>query len=824
MTHRTGLTAEMLRSGTPRRTRRYWAGASPLAVAAAALFAAGAAHGADAESETEAKADAAQADQAAQAQQQAEEEATRLEEIVVTGTKRGAQRIQDVPETIQAIGSGQIEDLLATDFTDLAGQVPSLQFQDLGPGDKEFIIRGINSDATATVGVYYGESVITARNKQDGGGRQALFEMHDLDRIEVLKGPRGTTFGAGSMSGTIRFIPNRPDPTAWDFDAEVEISDTNNGGGNQRANGMINVPVVEDELAVRAVGWITRESGFVDNVRLGNENINSNDVDGGRFALRWTPIPELDINASVTLQNRDVGGSSRFSPRFQQNYRGNLEMFGFDTPELGDLTNDDFNVSDWDEDMTLYSLVAEYDAGWGEFLATSNFFNRDITFRFDSTPVLLNFADALNFPILGTPAVTRQPQGRDVWTNEFRFNSDFDGPVNFMVGAFVSREDKEFDVEVLAVDDKGEPIGPFNPEGDFFIDEMNGVPFEEREAAIFGRTKSDDLDKEAIFGEVTVDITERLQLVGGVRLFQWDITSAGADTKPFLGFGGGATLIDVSTGTDTAQFRANVSYDVSEDHLVYFTAAEGFRVGGTNDNAINPTGAPIPVGFEPDNLWNYEIGWKTSWFDDRLILNGAAYLIFWDDLQVSSIDPSGAFPFIDNAGEARVDGFEFSLTARPMRGLELRLGGSFQDARITEDQPLADPNSPTFDPNAGRKGDEIPNVPDLQGFFSAQYQYPIAAELGGFQNLDGVFRVDVSYRGETDTEFRETSPFNVDLDSYALVNLKAGIQSEHWRFSVFGRNVTDQRAEVDAINTTQDPLGRITARPATYGLNVAYDF
>ncbi len=727
-----------------------------------------------------------------------------IEEITVTATKRGAQRVQDVPGAIQAITGSAIKDTMAVEFSDLAGLVPSLQFQDLGPGDKEYIIRGVNSSGTATVGVYYDEAVITARNKQDGGGRQADIELHDLARIEVLKGPQGTLYGASSMSGTIRFIPNEPDPTAIDFSVAGEVSGTKKGGTNFRTNAMFNMPIVENKLALRAVGWITDESGFIDNVRLNQKNINTNNVEGIRLALRWLPTEKLEFGASALIQNRKVGGSSRFSTEYQPGYRQNLDTYGFGAPELGELTNQDFTVNDWDESLELYGLKGQYDVGVGTISATSNFFKRDIDFRFDSTPIVLFF---------GAPAkaLTFEPQSREVWSHELRFASDLRGPVNFVIGGFASSEDKSFVNEVSAVNDLGRPVGPFDITKDFFIDGPEN-------AAIFGRIKDDKLKQQAIFGEITWDVTEKLALNFGGRYFNYSIKSSGLETKPFVGFNTSTRALNISSGSDSFQIKGNASYQVTDDHLVYFTASEGFRVGGTNDAAINPTGAPVPEGFDPDNLWNYEIGWKGAFLDNRVVFNTAGYIILWNDIQVEGFDPSGAFPIITNAGKAKIEGIELDLTLRPAAGLDFTFGGSWQHARITEDQPLANPSSPGFDPNAGLKGDRLPNVPKFQGFASSQYRWAVTSDF------DGLFRIDISHRGGTTTELRRTSPFNVPLKSYTLVNLKAGIENDHWDLFVYAKNLFDTRAQIDAINTAQDPLSRITVRPLTIGARAGYRF
>ncbi len=725
-----------------------------------------------------------------------------IEVIEVTASKRGAQLVQDVPMSVQAIGGEEIRDIGALEFSDLAGQIPSLQIQDLGPGDREYIIRGVNSDATATVGVYYDEAVITARNKQDGGGRQADIELHDLARIEVLKGPQGTLYGASSMSGTIRFIPNAPDPGAFDFDSTGRISGTRFGGADYHWDGMVNIPVVQDRLALRAVGWITDESGFIDNVRLGRRNVNGNNVEGGRFAARLLAGEDFEITASAVIQHRRVGDTSRFMPFYDPTYLANLQTFGFATPALGDLTSQDFTINDWNEDLQLYGVKAQYRTDFGTFFATTNYFDRKIDFRFDSTPILLFF---------GVPAtaLTFEPQKREVWSGEVRFASDLDGPVNFVVGGFVSAENKDFEVQVLASGPNGLPIGPWDPTKDFFLD---GPP----NAAIFGRVKSDDLNQQALFGEATWQVLPDLSVTVGGRLFHYRITSLGRQTKPFVGFADDARSIDLTTKADNFQFKGNVAWKASDDVLVYFTAAEGFRVGGTNDAAINPTGIDVPEGFDPDNLWNYEIGWKSTLLGGRLVLNAAGYVIVWKNMQVSGLDPSGAFPIIVNAGRARIDGFEFEMRARPARGLDVTFGGSVQNARLRQDMPLSDPAAPGFDPNAGLKGDGIPNVPDFQAVAVLRYARPLT------RTLDGSFRLDWTWRGAVDTQFRPSSPFNVHLRGYSLVNLKLGIENDHWELALFARNLFDKRAQVDAISSFQDPLAFITVRPRTLGGRLVY--
>ncbi len=462
-----------------------------------------------------------------------------LEEIVVTATKRGAQSLQSVPVSIQAFTSNDINDRLAVEFSDLAGQVPSLTYQDLGPGDKEYVIRGVNSTGIATVGVYYDEAEITGRNQQDGGGRQAEFELHDLERVEILKGPQGTLYGASSMSGTIRFVPNQPNLEKLEGRLEGDISTTRYGAENYRANGMLNFPIVDGKLAVRAVGWITDDSGYIDQPRLNRNNINTNNVQGGRLALRWKPTDMLDITLSAVIQKRDVGGSSRFTPKMQGLARSNLSQFPDIVNEFGgvlavqgDLINQDFTRNEWNEKIQLYSAKAEYTFDKGSFLAAANYYKRNIDFNIDSSWIIFNFG-VLFFPAVASPAVTMEPQNRDVFSTELRYASKFDGPVNFVVGGFLSREKKDFQVQVVTTNNLGLPDAAFRVDQDYLLpptDPGYGP-------AVIGRYKNDKVHQEAVYGELTFDATERLSFTGGLRYFHWKSHTTAQETKPFGGFG-----------------------------------------------------------------------------------------------------------------------------------------------------------------------------------------------------------------------------------------------------------------------------------------------
>lgn len=725
-------------------------------------------------------------------------EQTALEEVVVTATKRGEQRLQDIPVAVQALNANQIRSQVATELSELAPQISSLVVQDLGPGDREYIIRGVNSTATATVGVYYDEAVITARSKQDGGGRQADIELHDLARVEVLKGPQGTLYGASSMSGTVRYIPNRPDTQQFEANIGGTLSTTEDGGDNFQVNGMLNLPVIKDVLALRAVGWTTDEDGFIDNTLLGNKDINDNQVDGGKLAFEWAANDQLLVSGFALRQDREVGGTSRQMPVLQQTFAENQAAFagalaasGFGMPAAEERTVQSYTITDWDEELELYSGKFEWTHAKGNLLGAISKFERAVDFNFDSTPILLSFG-------VPVPAITAQPQKREVTNAELRWSSNFDGPVQLLLGGFVSEEDKDFVTQVIASGPDGRPLAAFEP----------GDP-----NSIFGRSKSDTVEQQAVFSEVEYRLNEHWTVLAGARWYSFDIDSENQELQPF---GGTPSEVPTEFSVDDDQVtgKFNITYTINDGALVYATWSQGYRPGGTNDVAFIPPGTPVPpAGFGPDELDNWELGWKLTLLDNRVTVNGAVYYIDWQDIQVSSFDANSPFEVVRNEGEAEVTGIEFDIQARPMPGLDLSLAASFQEAEYASEIPGSSPESPF-----ARDGQSIPNVPDFQLGASAQYRWTVAG------TMEASARLAYSYMDDRLTQPNDPVA-NVPLDSFSLLSARLGLESDTWNVALFGKNLLDEdNAAVDGINTNQDPRAIITARPRTIGLQFQYRF
>jgi iron complex outermembrane recepter protein len=729
-----------------------------------------------------------------------------LQEVLVTATKTGAQKVLDVPNSIQAISSDTLQKQGSSGIMDVAGQIVGLAIEDLGPGDRKYIIRGISSTGESTTGVFYDEAVISGSNANDGGGFEPDIRLYDVDHIEVLRGPQGTLYGAGSMSGTIRFVTKKPDLSSVDGYADGEYSSTDHASGNWNINGALNLPIVNDQLALRMVGWSVYDSGYIDQVRIGTvglvPGVNDDQVGGGRLSLRYKPLENLTFDASMTSQTERSDGPSLYTPSGVTSW-GDPAVPSLKPIPGCDLCNTDVARSPWGDILRVFSLTGEYQASFGTFTGTTNQYDRKLDFALDSTPILVGFG----IPI---EAETYEPQTRDVNSSELRFASTFNSPVNFVVGAFRQHESSDLTVMVVKTNGLGFANGPFETSNsDDALSNPNGNTF-------FGRADHREITQNAGFGEATWKATDQLTFLAGVRYFTESLSGVQAQLHPFGGFPAGSSSVaptpDVPQSYSRVTPKFNASYKFNDQVLMYATAAEGFRGGGLN--AQSEPFEPIPGSFAPDWLWNYELGAKGRLFDGGLDYQADVYTLRWSNIQVNETTPTGGFNYTGNAGDAKVNGVELELDAHPMRYLKVMFSGSYTDAYLTRGvtESAFDAN-----PTLGLTGEHVPEVPKYQLYFGGDYTAPISG------NVTGTLAADVTYRSSEDSYF-ESNTYNVPLRSYTLLGVRASITSGPWTVMLFGKNLTDNRAQISAVNNTVTPLSLITIQPRTIGINVSRKF
>jgi outer membrane receptor protein involved in Fe transport len=459
--------------------------------------------------------------------------------------------------------------------------------------------------------------------------------------------------------------------------------------------------------------------------------------------------------------------------------------------------------SPWSDNLVVFGSTITYDTGSGTVTGTANEYNRSTGFTFDSTPILVSY----DVPV---PAETFEPRDRKVTSSEIRYASAFDSPVNFVAGVYREHDHQFLTVDVIATNGFGLPIGAFcsAPSCDALLYPGTGTTF-------FGRTDERWTTSYAGFGEATWKITDAWTAVAGIRYFTESLSGVQLQTHPFGGFAPSATLVPLPDPNETfnkVTWKGNLSYKFSESLLGYGTVSTGFRSGGVN--AVSEPFEPIPKSYSPDSLINFEVGAKGRLANGLFDYQADVYFIRWSDIQVQDTTPDAAFVYQGNAGEAHVKGVEFEFTAHPIPYLTASFAGSYQDAYLVQGASAA---VYAYNPTLGLTGDAIPNVPKVQLDLGLNYRAPLG------NGWDGMVATDVTYRDAVNSYFASNS-FNIPLAPYTLVGLRLGVIEGPWSVTAFAHNLTNKRAQVSAINSTQDPDALLTVQPRTIGLTATRKF
>jgi len=714
-------------------------------------------------------------------------------EIVVTARKR-EENIQDVPMAISALDTLQLEHAGVNDFESYARMLPGLSYVDAGISKKKLAIRGLSDGAAfdpliqSAVAVYLDEMPFTSSVTIPD------IHMFDMERLEVLRGPQGTLYGAGSLGGTLRLITNKPQLGRFEAKIDATASSTSNGDPSYALNGAFNIPL-GDTAALRLVGYTKEDGGFIDNVRLGVDNWNKVKTDGGRFMFRWEPNDTFGLTASATLQRSDIEGKAWYAPS-----QGDLKI--------------DVPVPEGVEDrLNVYNLTLQFDLGWAELSSISSYYDgqNDFTFEFsENIEVILGPLYALSGLEPVSPYYWNQ--SFSTFIQELHLVSQDEGRFHWTTGLFYAKNDEPYD-QIVAVENLSTLLSPLIPPA--FLEP--GGPFYVGDDLIFYGKPQHEVQQIAAFGEAGYDIADRWTVIVGARWFQIEVNdedwSVGVQNI-ITGVGDPANkgyFSDSSTTSyDSVNPKLGLDFRVSDEVLLYASASKGFRIGGVNSSLSSSTGAPAAFG--SDSLWAYELGFKTTLAGNRAILNGAVYYNDWDDIQTKLILPNG-FGYRDNAGKAGVLGLELETDWMATRTLTLSAYVDIRQAELKED--FVDSASGNI---LGAKGDRLIGVPERSLGFAGQYNKPLSS------NLNFSTRLDYQYVGDSYMFYQIAATEADKLGDYGVVNLRVGLllASQGLEFTIFGNNLTDERA----ITTTSNIVDyRIyTIRPLTVGLNVRYFF
>ena len=727
-----------------------------------------------------------------------------LEEVVVTAEKI-AQSVDKAPITVTVFDQAKLQEMGAQSFVDYAASVPALSFQSLAPGRQRVLLRGV-SDGVGTglrgstqnvTGIYIDDMVVSNNSTAPD------LNLFDVERVEVLKGPQGTLYGDGSVGGLLRVITNKADATRTAGLVEVSGGSVSEGGEDYSVNGMFNLPLVQDTLALRLTGQYRNVSGFIDDVRSGQEDVNDLEQTGGRFSLRWQPQENLAITASMLYQKTELGSSNDYNAF------------------AGELNRNSIFLEPQQTTFKLSNLTLDWDLGAASLLSSSSYAIFDNQDKSDFTDFLSTAIDAnFGFPGVMLPSHAVQTHHAKTFSQEFRLISPSDQRVTWLGGLYYYRMDEvnsELDVSDRLYDWLNDNLG-FDVVGTpFDVGPGPDIAFRDLDA-------HDQRRQFAAFGEATYHFDERITATFGARWFRYEQSST--DNAGGI-FNGTPVLHDEKETSDHSQvFRFRVADQVTDDALLYALASQGYRTGGLNP--LNPLAPPdLPQAFDPDKLWNYEIGWKTRWFDRRVKFDGAIFYIDWKDEQIQVSLPGG-FTTITNAGKTTIKGIEIDFSVSPLDGLELGVGGSYIDAKLARDL-IQNPDDPPADQILiGKSDDQLTGVPTEQGSVYAQWTFPLTS------TVMATVRGDLQYVGETSRYFEHDVRVPAPADEfssygdYSLVNLRAGAEWNGFTVTVFAKNLTDERAVLfrglqgTSITPTRDDI--YVAQPRTIGVTISKAF
>ncbi|MBO9708557.1 MAG: TonB-dependent receptor [Caulobacter sp.] len=697
-----------------------------------------------------------------------------VEEIVVTALKRST-TLQTTPMAISAVTGDSLEKLGATGLSDYFRQVPGVNLTQGQLGQSRVTIRGVQGAGEATTGLYYDETPVTGPSgtQQDPGNNAADLNLFDVERVEVLRGPQGTLYGGGSMGGTLRVIYNKP--SSQDFSAAIEgqASDTKGGSSGSYLKAMGNIPLIQGKLAARIVAYTEDRPGYIDNVKLKAKDVNDSRSTGYRAMLGLTPTDDTSLLLTKVHQKTSAD-----------------DMQGW-YKAVGDYATDAVTKLPLNTEMDLTSLTGKWSSPIGEVTAVSSYYRYDMLRSADFTPQYKPYVGNA-YGVIGY-----QPANLQSWNHELRLSSKGEGQLQWTVGGYIELRKDHIDSNTI------------------LTDTATGLPYSPTRY-VQARYINTNLKQTAEFGELTYspDQIQGLSLTVGARHYDYTKTTSGAGTQRNMLTGAPPAAYSQRTAEASGWvYKFNASYKINPAAMVYATAAEGFRPGGANN--IPGLNSRLVV-YDPDSLWNYEAGVKTTWLGGRLTANAAVYRIDWKNRQTSALTADGLYSFITNSGDARIQGIEFEVAARPITGLSLTASLGYTDAKLTEDQGNADI---LVDGSSGKKGDKLTSVPDWTASASAQYVWPLR-----FEGLNGLVRADYAYTGDMSSAFRPTYVYYDKFGSFSTINLRAGVEADDWGVYAFVTNLTNAEGIMNKNSNVgyQDLLYGLT--PRTIGVNARRKF
>ena len=856
-----------------------------------------------------------------------------IEEITVSAERRDMS-VQKVPSTIQAFSGQELEDLNVTTFDDLLKLTPNVTFGNNGPGQGEITMRGLSNgfrgnQSSGTIANFPNVALYLDDQSVSFPARNLDIYAVDLNRIEVLEGPQGTLFGGGAEAGAVRYITNKPNLSQFEGKAEASYGTTSEGAANSSANAMINIPIINDKLAVRVVIYDEHQGGYIDNVP---STFTRSNEDLGNHYFGITPTGGLCPNglpagaagfcalptASAPQANNYQVAGKDFNPTDYQGIRAQaLYQFnddwnilvaqsfmdldakglsaeypvGSEFQPLGALqvtsyaptyNRDKASLTSWTINGKIGDIKAVYTGGYtlrhiNEQMDYTNYSRTTVGMYYQCTGGSTGWGTAA--PQCFSPVAYWDDKIRGTHlSHELRFSSPDDWRLRFIAGAFYE-DYKIYDV----MNFKYKTIPSCNP-GNLAVAVAGGPVCVADVRTAPGSTANDPgiRDDNTAFGEDTQRgykqtaaflsadydiIPDVLTITGGTRWYEYKEfevgsqygTGTGCLNVPNGDCAGGLVNIDAAHDKKTyAGFksRANITWHIDPNTMLYYTWSQGFRPGGFNRSVGNvapdSTGTKQytkPNGYAPDELINNEVGLKTTMFDDRLQLNLSAYYMRWNHVQFFFFNPLylGNTTFGVNGPNYTVKGAEAQFTALVTDGLTLSGSGSYNDNSqatspclvdnipgttafghcITEIIPRGATTAVPFINPFGDPGSTPAFSPKFQGSLHARYDWMIdqygAFVQAGVNYMGSMFNQPASYKSGTGVLIPDTTFLRYKQPAYTTFDASIGISLDKWYAQLYGTNLTNSHAST-FTSSAQFIKSEIPIRPRVIGLKVGYNF
>jgi iron complex outermembrane recepter protein len=723
-----------------------------------------------------------------------------LQEVVVTANKR-AENMQDVASAVSVESGAQLMDRGLKNLADYAGDIPGLNIVGNGsPGQTSVEIRGISSNTrTSAVGTYLDDTPIGS----SGGwalGSSTLLDMlpYDLERIEVLRGPQGTLYGEGAMGGLIKYVLKTPSTS--DFDAEVggslsTIDGAANAGYSLRAR--VNTPIIPDVLGISLSAFGEQTPGYIDNTFTGQTNTNLDRQYGGRLAALWRPASNLSVKFTALAQIIEADDSAfrQFTSTTPAPNAGNSLLVTPQNP-LPDMTENVPFPASYEQHLYYTAATVDWNLAPFDFVSATSWSKQTSLLWGDTTPL---YGGLLPFIGGSGAGITNSIDnfGLNKFTQEFRLVSPKGNALEWMAGVFATRERSFhfFYAQAFTPQYQPEPGIGFPP-------------------GLFDAAYPESFDEYATFGNLTWNITDAFSLTGGARYaynrqrIVFDILPAPFWPPPLPQF----TPIETHQGVPT--WMGSAQYRFSGNVMGYARVATGYRTGGPNSPLPN-----VPLTYKSDTLINYELGLKSTFLENRALVDVAVYRINWKDIQLTALSTPGDYNYETNGGRALSQGVELQTQYSPMRGLTLRLNGNYTDAHLTSVIPAS---------SFLLTGYQLARVP--KGSVSASADYDFALTSGWRAQVGGAYRyVGPQFAGIVESASSVSTP-TYQAAGYSVFDLNGGIRRDHLNIRLTVRNLANNRAllaggqlRTDGVTGVNDVLATFL-QPRTLELGVDYAF